>query len=107
VLVHIVNASLKVVYRCQLHLFDLVSFNLCTCQTAGNIEQSIESARLFLQSSELGLPHTPSHAGECGPLFGSGGRTHRIAGEGEEGGPNSVEGTDTGTPGIHVYVLCG
>jgi hypothetical protein len=45
---------------------------------------SRQSAKLFLQSSELGLPHPPP-AGECAPppAFGSGGGgAHSLAGEG-------------------------
>ncbi len=80
-LVHIVNVYLKAVYRCQLHLVDFVAFTLCTCQTA--VEAQIrQSARLFLQSSELGLPHPLIRSQVCPPFFGSGGRTYRIAGEG-------------------------
>jgi hypothetical protein len=57
--------------------------------------QSIQSARLSLQSSELTTP-TPSPASECcPPTFGSGGRgAHSLAGEGA-GGANSDEGIDT------------
>jgi hypothetical protein len=39
----------------------------------------MQSARFFLQSSELGLPHSPSHAGECAPpppLVPGEGHTH-------------------------------
>jgi hypothetical protein len=55
--------------------------------------QSRQSTRLFLQSSELGLP--PSPAGECVlPSFGSGGDTHSLRERGW-GGPNSDGGTDT------------
>jgi hypothetical protein len=57
-----------------------------------------QSAKPFLQSSELGLP-TPSPAGVRlpHPLFGSGGGgagKHSLAGEGV-GNPNFFEGTDT------------
>ncbi len=59
--------------------------------------QCKQSARLFLQSSELGLP-LPSPAGECVlPSFGSvggGGGYTLTAGEGVWG-LNSDEGTDT------------
>jgi hypothetical protein len=53
-----------------------------------------QSAKLFLQSSELRLP-TPSPAGECppSPLVPGEGDT-LTAGEGV-GGPNSDEETDT------------
>jgi hypothetical protein len=44
--------------------------------------QSRQSAKLFLQSSELGLPH-PSPAGECAlPPFAWGGGAHSLAREG-------------------------
>ncbi len=62
------------------------------------MSQSIQSARLFIQSSESGPP-TPSHAGECALPFGSGGK-HSLAGEGV-GGPDSDEGTENGL-GISV-----
>jgi hypothetical protein len=50
--------------------------------------QSRQSAKLFLQSSELGLHSTtPLAAGVCAPLpFGPGGRAHSLAGEGLGGG---------------------
>jgi hypothetical protein len=47
----------------------------------GNPTQSSQSARLFLQSSELGLPH-PSPAGECAPPPVLGGGAHSLAREG-------------------------
>ncbi len=57
--------------------------------------QSIQSARLSIQSSEL-APHSHSPASQCLPPllvpFGRG--THSLAGEGA-GGANSGEGTDT------------
>jgi hypothetical protein len=51
-----------------------------------------QSIRLFLQSSELALPHPLTHR-RCVLPFGSGGGTHLLAGGGV-GGPNSDEGTD-------------
>jgi hypothetical protein len=43
------------------------------CRQVGILSQSRQNARLFLQSSELGLSPTPSPAGLCAPppLFGS------------------------------------
>ncbi len=68
---------------------------------------SKQSARLFLQSSELGIL-TPSPAGEWppDPPFGTGG-AHTLSGEGV-GGPNSDEGTETETVilCVYIYVLC-
>jgi hypothetical protein len=56
--------------------------------------QSIQSARLSLQLSEL-APPAPSPASEFCPLhMGPMGEPHSLAGEGV-GGPNSNEGTDT------------
>jgi hypothetical protein len=55
--------------------------------------QSMQSARLFLQSSELGLPHSPSRAGECAPPPFSGGRVTLIFGRGGEGSSSSDERT--------------
>jgi hypothetical protein len=56
--------------------------------------QSIQSARLSLQSSVLAPALSP--ASECCPLprLITGGGTHSLAGEGM-GGPNSDEGTAT------------
>ncbi len=66
--------------------------------------QSRQSAKLFLLSSELGLPH-PSPAGECAPLwFGVEGHT-RWREKGWES-PNSDEGTYTVVLFIYIYVLC-
>jgi hypothetical protein len=50
--------------------------------------------RLFLQSSELGLPHPLTRRQVCPSPFGSGWGTHSLAGEGL-GDPNYNEGTDT------------
>jgi hypothetical protein len=44
--------------------------------------RSRQSAKLFLQSSELGLPHPLSRRRECPPPFGPGGRAQSLAGEG-------------------------
>ncbi len=57
--------------------------------------QSRQSARLFLQSSESGLPN-PSPAGECAPPV-LGGGAHSLAREGLES-PNSNGGTFTAVP---------
>ncbi len=67
--------------------------------------QSRQSAWLFLQSSELGLPHPLTRRRVCLiPLwFGGGGDTHSLGGE-RVGDPNSDEGTDTV---LCFYVLCG
>jgi hypothetical protein len=55
-----------------------------------------QSARLFLQSYELGYPHSLTRRRVCPPPFVSGGRTHLLAGKGMGGGVcNSDEGTDT------------
>ncbi len=56
--------------------------------------QSRQSARLFLRSSELGLPH-PLPAGEFSPRVCLGGGGHSLGGEGVGEGPDSDEGTDT------------
>jgi hypothetical protein len=66
--------------------------------------QSRQSAKLFLQSSELGLPH-PSPAGECAlpPLLGGEGHTHwRERGVGES---QFHEGTYTVVLCIHMYFV--
>jgi hypothetical protein len=58
------------------------------------IPQSIQSARLSLQSSELApSPPDPQASVVLSPC-GSGGGTHSLVGEGA-GGANSDEGTDT------------
>ncbi len=63
----------------------------------GVLPQSRQSARLFLQSFELGPPPAPSPVGECVPPLwfrgGGGGGTRSLAGEGW--GPNCDKGTDT------------
>ncbi len=66
--------------------------------------QSRQSVKLFLQSSELGLP--PSPAGEYAPTRGSGGRG-TLAGEREMGWeiPNSDEGTYTVVLFICTYFV--
>ncbi len=65
--------------------------------------QSRQSARLFLRSSELGLP-THSLVGECVPLFGLEGGVHSLAGKGV--GAQFRRGyRHCGSSGI--YVLCG
>jgi hypothetical protein len=55
----------------------------------------MQSARLYLQSSDLGPP-IPSPAGECVPPFTvvPGGGTNSLGGEGV-GGPHSNKGTGT------------
>jgi hypothetical protein len=59
----------------------------------GWTEHSRQSAKLSLQSIELGPPPlTRRRVLHCCPPFGSG-RTHLFAGEGVDG-PNSDEGTD-------------
>ncbi len=70
--------------------------------------QSRQSARLFLQSSELG-PLTPSPAGECVPLpppFGPGG-THSLAREGRgDKGTEDFRNTEAGNL-VKVYSVLG
>jgi hypothetical protein len=53
-----------------------------------------QSARLFLQSSELRLPHPLTRRRVCSPLLWFRGGYTLTAGEGV-GGPNSDEGIDT------------
>ncbi len=55
-----------------------------------------QSARPFLQSSELRLPHPFTRRRVCSLIlwFGGGGDTHSLRERGW-GGPNSDEGTDT------------
>jgi hypothetical protein len=49
---------------------------------SGSVPQSRQSAKLFLQSLELGFP-TPLAAGECAsPPLGPGGRVHSLAAKG-------------------------
>ncbi len=70
-----------------------------------------QSAKLFLQSSELGLPiprphPTPSYAGECvpPPTLGSGGGT---LARGRGGGGSHFGRGDTGTDTVvGTYILC-
>ncbi len=57
------------------------------------LAQSVKSARLSLQSSEMGLTPPPSECAPPPPPMFPGG-THSLAGEGA-GGANSDEGTDT------------
>jgi hypothetical protein len=68
--------------------------------------QSRQSARLFLQSCELGPPN-PSLAGECVPsLFGSGGEGTNSLG-GERAGTGSQFGRwDRHCGTLGIYVLC-
>jgi hypothetical protein len=54
-----------------------------------------QSARLFLQSSELRLPHPLNRRRVCSPLLWFRGGYTLTAGEGVGGGLNSDEGTDT------------
>ncbi len=67
-------------------------------------EQSRQRARLFLQSSALGLTLSPlSPSGECVPApFDSGGGGHTRVRERELGGSNSDEGIDT--VGLQVFM---
>jgi hypothetical protein len=58
------------------------------------LTQSRNSAWLFLQSSELGLPHTFTRRQVYPLLWCKGWGKHSLAGEGVRG-PNSDEGTDT------------
>ncbi len=65
--------------------------------------QSGQSAKLFLQSSELGLPQPLTRRRSC-PPFGWGGGTHALA-SGGVGGPNSDEGTDTVVLLVYMYFV--
>ncbi len=81
-------------------------------QSAGNFlaeeegPQSRQSAKLFLQSSELGLPH-PSPAGECAPppfdSWGGGGTLACRKGVGE----SQFRRGDIHCGTLYIYVLCG
>ncbi len=75
------------------------SVNARSGRGEGGGSQSGQSAKLFLQSSELGLHYPP-------PLwFGVGGwGTHALAGGGV-GGPNSDEGTDTVVLLVYMYFV--
>jgi hypothetical protein len=78
--------------------------NKINCYTVNFLHCTPQSARIFLQSSELGPPTPPPHPQASVSPFGSGGGTHSLGGEGLEG-PNSDEGTDTVL--LYVcYVLC-
>jgi hypothetical protein len=69
--------------------------------------QSRQSARLFLQSSELRLPHPLTRRRVCPPLV-QGEGAHSLAGEGGWGGPNSDEGTLWYSMFVYtvLFVLC-
>jgi hypothetical protein len=58
---------------------------------------------LFLQSSELTLPHPFTFRRVSPPFWFRRGRAHSLAGEGV-GGPNFDEGTYTVV--LHVYTRC-
>ncbi len=49
-------------------------------------QQSRQSAKLFLKSSELGHPHPLTRRRVCPPPFVPGGSAHSLAGEGVHGG---------------------
>jgi hypothetical protein len=66
-----------------------------------SLPQSRQSARPFLQSLELGLPH-PSPAGERALPLVQGECTHSLGGEGW-GSPNSNEGPDTVVLFVYLY----
>ncbi len=66
--------------------------------------QSRQSAKPFLQSSELELPQSPTRRRVCPPPFGSGGGTHSLAGEGL-GEPQFWRG-DTHCGTLYIYVVC-
>ncbi len=71
--------------------------------------QSRQSARIFLQSSELGTPHPLTRRRVCPPppyFVPWGGGDTLACGRGDgEGGSNSYEETDTVVS--IIYVLCG
>ncbi len=68
---------------------------ICLCRRLGWApEKCRRSARLFIQSSELRLPHPLTRRRVCSPLLWFRGGYTLTAGEGV-GGPNSDEGTDT------------
>ncbi len=66
--------------------------------------QSRQSAKLFLQSSELGDSPTPSPAGECASP-GSGGRGTLAGERGVVRVPIPTRDIHFGT--LNIYVLCG
>ncbi len=80
---------------------------LCSAALLWHRSQRRQSAKLFLQSSELGLPHSLTRRRLCPPplWFGGGAGTHSLAGN-EGGRSNSNEGGDRycDTPGIYVLV---
>ncbi len=65
--------------------------------------QSRQSARLFLQSSELGPPHPSPRRRVCYPSFGSGGRDTLACGRG--GGGSQLGRGDRHCGSLGVYVL--
>jgi hypothetical protein len=71
--------------------------------------RSIKSAKLFLQSSELGLPHLLAGGRLCPPplVWGGGGSVHtRLpAREWGWGSPNSDKGTDTLVLLVYMYFV--
>jgi hypothetical protein len=69
-------------------------------EETGSGAQSWQSGKLFLQSSELGLPQPLTRRQVCPPPFGSGGGT-LACGRGGWGSPNSDEGTST----VVLYIL--
>jgi hypothetical protein len=67
--------------------------------------QSRQSAKLFLQSLDLGLPHPLSRRRVCPPPpFGPGGRAHSLAGEGL--GESQFRRGDIHCGALYIYVLC-
>ncbi len=65
------------------------------------VTQSRQSARLFLQVSELGPPHPYPQASVFSPWFGGGG-AHSLVGE----GPIQMRGQTLWYSRYTVYVLC-
>ncbi len=65
--------------------------------------QSIQTARLFLQSSELGHPHPLTRRRVCSPHLIQGG-THPLAGQGVGG--SQFRRVDRHCSTLGIYVLC-
>ncbi len=85
------------------HLKDAPKCRFC-CEFLCSRSQSRQSAKLFLQSSELGLPQPPTHMRVCPPHPVLGGGAHSLAGEGV--GVSQFRRGDRHCGTHYIYVLC-
>ncbi len=99
------HVCMKVIVYSSIISLCIQNYTCIVCALHSLYSRSRQIAMLFLQSSELGLPHPLALRRVPPPPFGSGGGAHSLAREGM--GESQFRRGDIHCGTLYIYVLCG